>query len=140
MFIAAIMLDFHNQGSLLLAIIIGLVVCFSAIGQGVIVACFMENDSQANNVGSTVTMFEVFMSGLFYAIPPITLFTLAGYQIDLFDIIPATNGFRTLQQVLPYGASFQEVNFRLGATLVLSLLYFILDTVIFQRWQMRHKS
>lgn len=136
-FLAALALGFHNQGSLLLAVVIGLVVSFSAIGQGLLVACFIQNDSQAANVGSTFTMLEVFVSGSFFPLPPLTLFTLAGHQIDLFDVFPATHGFMALQQALTYGFGLREVAFRLGATLLLSTLYFVAGVVVFNRLQMR---
>jgi ABC-2 type transport system permease protein len=136
-FLAALAFGFNNQGSLGLAIIVGLAVSFSAIGLGLLVACFVENDSQAINVGSTVTMIQVFLSGSFYQLPPQTVFTLASHQIDLFDIFPATHGFLALQQVLSYGVGLKEIAFRLGATLILSGLYFVAGVVVFQHLQMR---
>lgn len=138
-FVSALLMGFHNQGSLWLAVVVGLAVSFSAVGLGLIVACFMENDSQAINVGSTVTMIQVFLSGSFYQLPPMTVFTLAGHQIDLFDVFPATHGFLALQQVLCYGAGLQEASFRLGATLVLSVLYFGVGVTVFQRLQMQNR-
>lgn len=137
MFLAALALGFNNHGPLSLAILIGTSVSFSAIGQGLIVACFVENDSQAANVGSTLTMLEVFVSGSFYQLPPLTLFTLAGHQIDLFDVFPATHGFMALQQALTYGADLGQIAFRLGATLLLSAAYFGVGVIVFQRLQMR---
>jgi ABC-2 type transport system permease protein len=136
---AAVAMGFHNQGSLGLAILVGVVISFSAIGLGLLTACFVENDSQAINIGSVVTMTQVFLSGSFYQIPPLTLFTLAGHQIDLFDIFPATHGFLALQQVLTYGAGLPEIGFRLGAALILSALYLAVGVVIFQRRQMGHR-
>ncbi len=136
-FVGALALGFHNQGSLLLAIVVGLAVSSSAIGLGLIVACFSENDSQAANLGGTVAMLQVFLSGAFYQLPPMTVFTLAGHQIDLFDVFPATHGFSALQQVLTYGASLKEIGFRLGATLILSIVYFAVGVLIFQRRQMQ---
>lgn len=136
-FVAALALGFNNRGSLWLAIVVGLAVSFSAIGLGLIVACFVENDSQALNVGSTVAMLMVLLSGAFYQLPPLTVFTLAGHQIDAFDIFPATHGFSALAQVLSYGAGLREVAFRLGATLCLSLVYFYAGVVLFRRLKMR---
>ena len=136
-FTTALLIGFQNQGSLLTAILVGLAVSFSAIGQGLLVACFVENDSQAINVGSAVAMMQVWFSGSFYRLPPMTVFVLAGHQIDLFDIFPATHGLLALQQVLSYGAGLEEIAFRLGATLVLSLLYLGLGVAVFQRLKMR---
>jgi len=114
-------------------------VSFSAIGLGLVVACFVENDSQAVNVGSTVTMVQVFLSGSFWRLPPMTVFSLAGHQIDLFDIFPATSGFMALQQVLSYGAGWRDVAFRLGLALVLSLGYLGAGVVLFGRLKMRDR-
>lgn len=137
--VAAILLGYHNQGQLWLAIVVGLAVSFSAIGLGLLVACFIENDGQAINVGSAVTMTQVFLSGSFYQLPPITLFMLLGHQIDLFDVFPATHGFLALQQVLSYGATFQQISFRLAATLLLSTVYLLIGVVIFQQLKMKER-
>jgi ABC-type multidrug transport system permease subunit len=139
-FVCAVLIGFQNRGSLLTAILVGLAVSFSAIGQGLLVACFVENDSQAINVGSAVAMMQVWFSGSFYRLPPMTVFTLTGYRIDAFDIFPATHGLLALQQVLSYGAGLEEIAFRLGATVVLSLLYFGLGVAVFQRLKMRTRG
>ncbi len=136
-FVGAVALGFNNHGSLGLAILVGLAVSFSAVGLGLVVACFVENDSQAINLGSVVAMLQVIFSGSFYRLPPMTVFTLAGYQIDLFDVFPATHGFSALRQVLSYGVGFDKVGFRLAATLVLSILYFGVGVLVFQRLRMR---
>jgi len=136
-FAAALALGFHNRGSLAMAMLVGLAVSFSSVGVSLVVASFVENDSQAANVGTTLAMLQVFLSGAFFQLPPMTVLTLAGHQIDLFDVFPATHGFLALQQVLTYGAGPGEVLFRLGATLVLSGLYFVVGVSVFRRWQMR---
>ena len=139
-FAAALALGFHNQGSLLVAILVGLAISFSAIGLGLIVACFAENDSQAANIGGIAAMLQVFLSGSFFQLPALTMFTLAGHPIDLFDILPATHGFSALQQVLTYGAGLSEVGFRLAATLALAMAYFVSGVVVFQHRQMRQAA
>jgi uncharacterized membrane protein (UPF0182 family) len=90
-------------------------------------------------MGSAVTMTQVFLSGSFYQLPPITLFMLLGHHIDLFDIFPATHGFLALQQVLSYGADFSQISFRLTATLVLSAVYLLIGVVIFQQLKMKER-
>jgi ABC-type multidrug transport system permease subunit len=136
-FVTALLIGFNNQGSLWTAIAVGTVISFSAIGQGLLVACFVENDSQAINVGSAVAMTQVWFSGSFWRLPPITVFTLAGHQIDLFDVFPATHGLLALQQVLSYGAELRDIAFRLAATLFLSLLYLVVGVAVFHRLKLR---
>lgn len=135
--VSAVWMGFNQRGSLWLAILVGLVMSFSAIGQGLLVACFVQDDSQAANLGSTFAMVQVFLSGAFYQLPPLTVTSVAGHQIDAFDIFPATHGLRALQQVLSYGDSWREITFRLGVTLALSGLYFIVGVVVFRRLKMK---
>jgi ABC-2 type transport system permease protein len=135
-FSAAQWMGFHNQGSFWLAILVGITLSISAIGMGLLVSCYMENDSQAANVGATVAMLQVFLSGAFYQLPPLTIFTLASHQIDLFDIFPATHSFLALQQVLTYGNNLSQIAFRLVTALLLSGIYFVVGVMIFQKKQM----
>lgn len=139
-FMTALALGYHNHGSLLLAVVIGLVISLSAIGTGLLVACFIENDSQAVNLGSTVTMLQVFLCGAFFPIPALTLFTLFGHPIGLFDLVPATHGLLALQQVLNDGADLSQVLFRLSAALLLSVLYALVGVFIFQRLKMQPRN
>jgi ABC-2 type transport system permease protein len=136
-FVCAALLGFHSRGPLALAVVVGLAVSFSAIGQGLIVACFIANDSQAVNYGSVVTMLQVMISGSFFPMPAPTVLAIAGHEMSLFDLCPATHGMLLLQQVMCYGASWSEIGFRLVVMLALSLLYFAIGVLVFQRLQMR---
>lgn len=138
-FVVALALGFHNRGSLPLAVAVGLVISFSAVGLGLITACFSENDSQAANVGSTFAMLQIFLSGAFYQMPALTLFTVAGHRIGLFDVFPATHGFIALQQVLCYGCGVEQVGFRLAAAAVLSAVYLAAGVILFGRLKMRDR-
>jgi ABC-2 type transport system permease protein len=135
MFAMALAFGFHNRGSLVLATAIGLVLSFGAVGQGLVVACFIHNDTDALNTGSTVSMLQVFLSGAFFAMPSPTLFTLFGHQVGALDFLPSTHGMLALQQVLSGGAGLGQVAFRVGAALILSVLYFLLGVWIFSSRQ-----
>ena len=131
MLAAALALGFHLRGSLSLALVISLVLAFGAIGMGLAAACFMRNDSDALNTGSSITMLQVFLSGAFFAFPAPTLFVLGSHAIGAFDFLPATHAMLALQQVMVGGAGWQQVGFRLGAAAGLSVFYFGLGVVIF---------
>jgi len=139
-FLVALALGYQQNGSLPLAMGVSLMISLSAIGIGLIVGCFVENDSQAVNLGSTVTMLGIFISGAFFPVPSTTLFTLLGHSISLFDFLPATHGLLALQQVLNDGAALTHIAFRLSATLLLSLLYFVLGVIFFHRLKLRGEN
>jgi len=132
MFLTAILVGYHAHGSLLDAIWVGLLLSAGSIGMGLVVACFISNDSEALNTGSTVSMLQVFLSGAFFAISGPILFTIGSHAVGPFDLLPATHAMQALQQVLTGGASLTQVNFRLTATAILSILYFLLGVVIFE--------
>jgi ABC-2 type transport system permease protein len=136
-FLVALALGYHNNGSLLLAMSVSLAISLSAIGIGLIVGCFVENDSQAVNLGSTATMLGVFISGAFFPVPSTDLFTILGHTIKLFDFFPATHGLLALQQILNDGAGFSHVAFRISATLLLSVVVFISGIALFHRRKLR---
>jgi ABC-2 type transport system permease protein len=139
-FISAQALGYNNHGSLILAVFVGLAISLSAVGMGLIVACFIENDSQAVNLGSTVTMVQVFVSGAFFPLPPLTVITFLGHPIGLFDIFPASHGMLALQQVLNDGAGLGGIGFRLAAIILLSGLTFVAGVFTFHRLKMGRGS
>jgi ABC-2 type transport system permease protein len=137
MFAMALALGFNNRGSLLLALGIGLALSFGATGMGLGMAALVRNDSDALNTGSALSMVQVFLSGSFYPMPAVTLFVLFGHQVGAFDWIPATHAMLALQQVLSGGAGLGQVAFRFAATLILSLVYFLIGVAVFSlrmRW------
>jgi ABC-2 type transport system permease protein len=109
----------------------------SAVGAGLIVGCFVQNDSQAVNLGATVTMLQVFISGSFFPVPTPALFRLFGHEIGWNDFLPATNAMTALQQSVLYGADFAQIGFRLAAAAVLSAFCFILGVGLYQWKVMR---
>ncbi len=137
MVLCAMALGLHTRGAPELVLGIGLILSFSAIGLGLIVACFVSNDSQAINVGGTAAMIQVFLSGAMFPLPPFTVATFAGHEVGLFDIIPASHVVLALQQVMCYGAGWREVGFQIAMAAGLSALYFALGVVVFGRRQMR---
>jgi ABC-2 type transport system permease protein len=104
----------------------------SSVGAGLIVGCFVQNDSQAVNLGATATMLQVFVSGSFFPMPVQPLLHLFGHEISWNDIFPATQAMIALQQAVTYGADLGQIGFRLAAAAVLSLLFFLIGALLFQ--------
>jgi ABC-2 type transport system permease protein len=110
-----------------------LVVAASAVASGLVLGAFIRNDSQAVNVGYTVTMIQVFLCGAFFPAPTPALFSVAGHEIGLFDWLPATHGLLALQQSLLYGSGLEQTGFRLAAAAALTGLWFAAGIVLFRR-------
>jgi ABC-2 type transport system permease protein len=110
-----------------------LVVAASAVASGLVVGSCIHNDSQAVNVGYTVTMIQVFMCGAFFPVPAPALFSVGGHEIGLFDWLPATHGMLALQQSLLYGSGLEQTGFRLAAAAGLTGVWFAAGLILFRR-------
>jgi ABC-2 type transport system permease protein len=120
--------------ALLPVLLASFLVAVSAIGIGLIVGCFVQNDSQAVNLGSSMTMLQVFASGSFFPVPAPTLFRLFGHEIAWNDILPATHAMTALRQSILYGSNLDQIGFRLMAAAVLSLVFFFIGALLY-RWK-----
>jgi ABC-2 type transport system permease protein len=134
---AAIAMGFHNNGSLLLAMGIGLLFSLSAVGLGLIVACFARNDGEAVNLGSGLLVPAVFLSGALFPMPEAPLITIAGRTIQAYDIIPATHATEAIRRVLVFGDGLGAIGYELVMMSVLSLIILGVGIVLYQRLQLR---
>jgi ABC-type multidrug transport system permease subunit len=108
-----------------------------SIAQGLLVGSFAKSDSAAINLGSCLTMLEVFLSGSFFALPAPAVFASGtpgspGYfSIGAFDLFPATHSLRALHRVFledGRGALPPVI-----ATLALGLAFFMIAAAVFSR-------
>jgi ABC-2 type transport system permease protein len=134
--VALQLLGIRSLGSGLVLAIGVAVVAASAVAWGLMLGAFIRNDSQAVNLGYTVTMVQVFLCGAFFPTPTPTLFTIAGHPMGWFDWLPATNALMALQQALIFGSGLEEVGFRLGIATVLTAFWLCVGVICFQRGRM----
>jgi ABC-2 type transport system permease protein len=140
LFIAGLILFGLDYSRALVPILLAsFLTAISAVGAGLIVGCFVQNDSQAVNLGASVTMLQVFVSGSFFPMPVQPLFHLFGHEIGWNDIFPATHAMTALQQAVIYGANLDQLGFRLAAAAVLSAVFFLLGTLLY-KWKVLRYS
>ena len=130
-------LGFRSHGPLWLAVVVGAVTSLSIVGTGLLVACFSKSVSQAFVIANFPLGLFMFFSGAIYPIPRITLFTVGGSAIGLYDILPPTHAVVALNKVLTLGARVGDVLYELVALLVLSLVYFAAGVWLFKRKHLR---
>ena len=132
-FVVALMVGFRSQGPLWVALLVGAITCLSVIGLGMVVASFTRTVSQAFIVANFPMAMMMFFSGVVYPLPKITLFSLGGHAIGLYDILPSTHAVAALNKILTLGASLQDVYFELAGLTLLSVLYFTIGVWLFKR-------
>lgn len=136
-FATALAFGFRSQGPLWLAVLVAGITAFSAIGAGLIVACFSKSVSKAFVVANFPFGLLVFLTGSIFPLPRQVLFDLFGQGITLFDFLPPTHAVIALNKIFTLGGGLEDVLFELAALILLSGLYFGAGVWIFQHTQMR---
>jgi ABC-2 type transport system permease protein len=134
---AAVAMGFHCQGSLLLAMGIGMLLNLSAVGLGLIVACFARNDGDAVNLGSGVLVPMLFLSDALYPMPDLPIATVAGRTIQVYDLLPATHAAGAMRRVLIFGEGPAAIAYELVGLTVLSIIILAVGVVLYERMKMR---
>ncbi len=130
-------LGFRIQGALWLAFVIAILLALSAIAQGLVLGCYLENDTQAATLGATAAMVQVFVSGAFFEMPSFPIFYLGSHAFNLFDFFPATSSMQLFSLTLSYNAPFPYMQYRFTLLIVLTFLTFAAATIVFQRKQLQ---
>jgi ABC-2 type transport system permease protein len=136
----AVLMGFHNNGSILLAIGIGLLFGLSQVGIGLLTACFARNDGEAANLSATIGVMLVFVSGAIYPLPEAPLVDIAGRTIQLYDLMPPYHAATALQRVLTFGDGPAEIAYELGCLALLSAITYTLGIFLYQRLRLRKET
>jgi len=134
---AALAMGFRSNGSLPLAMAVGLLLSLAAIGLGLMVACFARNDGEAANLGAGVLVPVVFISDALYPMPDVPLFTVAGRTIQVYDLSPATHAAEAMRQVLVLGEGPGAIVYELAALTLLSTLFLAVGVALYRRLRLR---
>ena len=136
-FATAAAFRFQPQGSVLLAFAVLLVTATATIGVGMIIASFAKRKDDAANLGVLFSVPASFLSGAFFQIPAVEIFTWNGHEIQLYDALPSTHAVRALRAVLTLGNGADSIAFALGALVVLAAVFFAIGATLFARKRMR---
>jgi ABC-2 type transport system permease protein len=136
-FLVAILLGFHSQGPIWVALVIGGVTSLSVIGLGMVVASFTRTVSQAFVVANVPLALMMFFSGVIFPMPQVKLFTLFGHVISPYDFLPPTHAVTALNKILTLGAGFRDVIFELVAMSTLSVMYFCVGVWLLNKFHLK---
>jgi len=136
-FLTAAALGFRSQGPLWVAILIGALTSLSIIGAGMVVASFSTSVARAFVIANFPLGLFMFFSGVIYPVPKVTLFSLAGHTVGLYDILPATHAVAALNKILNLGVDLEGVLYELTSLALLSIGAFAFGVWLFGRRHMR---
>jgi len=124
---------FRSQGPLWVGMLICAITGVSVVGIGLVTACFSKTVARAAIIVNFPLFLVLFFSGAVFPVGNPRLFTLAGRDYGIFDLLPQTHATNALNKVLSLGAGLGEVTFELMALTVLTLLYFFIGIWLFRR-------
>jgi ABC-type multidrug transport system permease subunit len=130
-------LGFRSQGSLPLAMGVGLLLSLSAVGVGLITACFARNDGEAANLSATIGVLMVLVSGAMYPMPELPMMSIAGRTIQVYDLFPTAHAAEAMRRVLLLGDGLPALGYEVSALVVLSLVILAVGVGLYQRLQLR---
>lgn len=130
-------LGFRSQGPMWVAVVVGAMTSLSIVGVGLIIASLSRTVTQAFLIANFPLALFMFFSGAVFPVPRMTLFTVAGRAIGLYDILPPTHAVVALNKVLTMGAGLGDVMYELAALLILSVVYFSAGVWLFSRTHLR---
>lgn len=136
-FYCAIWMGFHNQGSMLWSVLVGLLYAVSSIGLGLITACFARNDGEAANLAAIIGVMSVLLSGAMYPMPQMPLFTIAGQTVQVYDILPPAHATVALQRILLFGERPGDFLYPLISLAVLGGLTLTVGVVLYRRLRLK---
>jgi ABC-2 type transport system permease protein len=131
--LAAFSVGYTTSGSLPLLLLVGTLACFSVISISIITSCFIKTMFGLLTLGCFPFFILMFFSDCFLPLPKINLFSLAGNQVYLNDILPTATATRAFNKILNYDSGFSDVSFEILWILGISLVYFFIGVWLFRK-------
>ncbi len=127
------LLGFRSEGSLILAMAIASLACLASVGIGMVVASLSKTQTRSFLISSVAMFLLVLFSGIVFPRPDVTILTVAGQTIDLFDLLPTTHMGGALGKVMTLGATTGEIAYEIIALTAISLANYVLGGLLFAR-------
>jgi len=131
----AALLGFRSAGPIWMALPIWVLTSLSVIGLGLLVAAFTRSVAQAFLVANFPFGLFMFLSGTMFPVRGVPLFTLAGREVNLLDLLPPRHAVNALTSVFSFGST--SIGYELVMLTLLSAAYFLLGAWAFHRRHLR---
>lgn len=133
MVFVAMALGFNVSGSIPLGVFVGVLTAVAAIAIGLITASVSKNSGEAFLIGNMILVPVVFLSGVFFPLPEIKMFTAFGRDISPFMFQPATHAVSAFNRIFLFKATLNDIWFEIIMLTVLSIIVFAIGVILFQR-------
>lgn len=131
--LTAIMLGFKYEGSLIIMIFIASLTSLSIIAFSLIIAAITKTANEVLVVGNFPMFLFMFFTGAAFPLKSDTLFTIAGYPINIQGLMTPTHAISALNKTLIMDMEISKIIPEIISILVLTVFYFIIGGIIFKQ-------
>lgn len=131
--ITAILLGFEYSGSLTALVLVGALTSLSIIAFSLIIAAITKTAGEVLVVGNFPMFLFMFFSGAAFPLKSSTLLTIAGYPINTQGLMTPTHAISALNKTLVMNMNLSSILPEIIAILVLTIIYFLIGGILFQR-------
>jgi ABC-2 type transport system permease protein len=131
--LTAISLGFHYSGSMLIMIVIACLTSLSIISFSLIIAAITKSANEVLVVGNFPMFLFMFFTGAAFPLKSETLFTIAGYPVNMQGLMTPTHAISALNKTLIMNMDASSIIPEIISILVLTLFYFLIGGIIFKR-------
>jgi len=129
----AIFLGFHYSGSLLIMISIASLTSLSIISFSLIIAAITKSANEVLVVGNFPMFLFMFFTGAAFPLKSDTLFTIAGYPINIQGLLSPTHAISALNKTLVMNMGIKSIFPEIISIVVITILYFLIGALIFKQ-------
>lgn len=129
----AIGLGYRPAGGFGAVLIVGIISSFAMVAISLVVASFLNTIFDVLTIGCFPFFILMFFSGSMFPLPKMNLFSIGGHSFGLTDILPLTHTAGAFNKILNYGAGVSGVIFEILMIGFLTIIYFILGLILYQK-------
>jgi len=136
-FVTAWALGYRTAGSWSAVMAVGLLSAVSVIAVSLVVAAYLRTIFDLLTIGCFPFFILMFFSGGMIPLPPLPLFSVAGRSVNANDILPTTHTIAALNKILNFGSGLGGVKVEMGFIFFLTVAYFLVGIIAFDRRHLR---
>jgi ABC-2 type transport system permease protein len=131
--LTAILLGFKYEGSLMIMVLIASLTSLSIIAFSMIISALTKSATEILVAGNFPLFLFMFFSGAAFPLKSDTLFTLAGYPVNIQGLMTPAHAISALNKTLIMNMNILSIIPEIISIVVLTMFYFFIGGMIFKR-------
>jgi ABC-2 type transport system permease protein len=118
-------------------LLVALVSVIGVLGLTLVAVSFMRSVFDVMTIGMVPYFLVMFFAGIFFPLPSVELFSIAGTAFRASDLLPLSLSVSALNQALNFGSGIREISLEVMYNLLVACGYFMMGLCLFRRKHMK---